>query len=254
VTISGGYRDWTGNTPKSDIGRMEHSTPETTSHAAREIKAVIFDYGQVLAYRAATEGFARMAEMFNVGVEPFIELWENSRGPYDRGDLTAEQYWLSLAAQTKSSIDQRQIETLREIEVDIWAHPIPDMLDWLRQLHAAGIKTALISNMPHDLIKYVRSNFDWMEIFAFKTFSAEVRLIKPDAEIYESTLKSLGISAKEALFIDDKEPNVAAARKLGMLGIQFRTVAQLRSELEKIGFPVLPVETHPMISSPAVAG
>src|SRR5271170_2813397 len=149
------------------------------------IRAVILDYGEVLARRPTAEEFERMAKMFNVSGEAFYKLWEASRGPYDRGDQTAEEYWSKFAAETNSSISSRQIEVLREVEVEIWAHPNPPMFDWVSHLRAAGIKTGLLSNMPWDLVKHVRANCQWMDDFSFKTLSAEVGMIKPDSAIYE---------------------------------------------------------------------
>jgi putative hydrolase of the HAD superfamily len=207
---------------------------------SRNISAVILDYGQVLVRCPTPEEFGRMAEMFNVSFELFLELWEASRGPYDRGDLTAEEYWLKLAAQTNSLIDSKQIEILREVEVEMWAHPNPGMFEWVSQMRAAGIKTGLLSNMPWDLVNHVRKNCEWMENFTFKTLSAEVNLIKPDPAIYQHTLHGLGVPAEEALFVDDREPNIHTARALGMHAIQFQSVAQLRDDLEAFGFPLLP--------------
>jgi len=219
------------------------------------ITAVILDYGKVLARSPTTQEFGRMAEMFNVSFESFYELWEESRGPYDRSDFTAEEYWQKLAAQTNTSLDGGQIEILRQVEVEIWSHTTSDMLNWANQLHAAGIKTALLSNMPWDLVKYVRAHFHWMENFSFKTFSAEVRLIKPDPAIYEHTLHGLGVAAAEALFVDDREINVEAARALGIRSIQFQSTAQLKKELEVLGFPILPavVESSSEVSSTAAS-
>jgi putative hydrolase of the HAD superfamily len=208
--------------------------------ALPNISAVILDYGQVLAYSATLDDFRRMAEIFNVSAETFFTLWEDTRGPYDRGDLTAEEYWLKLAAQANTSIDQKQIETLRKIEIESWIRLDQGMLEWVSRLRAAGIKTGLLSNMPWDLIEYLRANCEWLNDFFFKTFSAEVRVIKPDAAIYEHTLHGLGVSASEALFIDDREINIQAAHALGIHAIQFRSSAQLKSDLEALRFPVLP--------------
>jgi putative hydrolase of the HAD superfamily len=206
----------------------------------QNINAVILDYGQVLLRCPTPEEFGRMAKMFNVSFELFLELWEASRGPYDRGDLTAEEYWMKMAAQTNSLIDRKQIEILCEAEIEMWAHPNPGMFEWVSQLRSAGIRTGLLSNMPWDLVTHVRKNYGWMEDFTFKTLSAEVRLIKPDPAIYEYTLEGLGVSATETLFIDDREPNIRTARTLGMHAIQFQSVAQLRDDLEALGFAVLP--------------
>jgi FMN phosphatase YigB (HAD superfamily) len=68
-------------------------------------------------------------------------------------------------------------------------------------------------------------------------------LIKPDPAIYEHTLKGLDVSAAEALFLDDRIPNVEAARALGIHAIQFRSIAELKADLEALGFPLLPNST-----------
>jgi len=215
------------------------------------ISAVILDYGQVLAHSATREDFARMAKIINSSFEAFYTLWETTRDTYDRGDLTAEEYWLKLAAQANSSIDRSQIETLRSVEIEVWSHLDQGMLEWVSQLRAAGIKTGLLSNMPCDLVTYLRANCEWMENFVFKTFSSEVRLIKPDPAIYEHTLHGLGVSASESLFVDDREINIRAARALGMHAIQFRSIAQLKDDLEAMGFPMLPTVVESAVAGAA---
>src|SRR5258706_12826851 len=215
----------------------------TERNDSPNIKAVIFDYGLVLVRSPTREEFGRMAQVFNVSFELFYQLWESSRDLYDRGDISAEEYWLKLAARTKTSIDSGQIEFLRKAEVEIWSHPYPEMLDWVRQLQTSGIKTGVLSNMPLDLAAHVRTNGHWIETFDFKTLSAEVRLIKPDPAIYEHTLRGLGVAATEALFLDDREPNIRAAQVLGIHAIQFSSFGQLKNDLEALGFPVLPAGT-----------
>ena len=209
------------------------------------IKAVVLDYGLVLARCPTTEEFGRMSQLFNVSFELFYQLWEGSRNLYDRGDVTAEEYWRKLATQTNTSIDAAQIEFLRKVEVEIWSHPDPDMLDWVSQLHSAGIKTGLLSNMPLYLAAHVRKNCEWMDTFTLVTLSAEVRLIKPDPAIYKHTVHGLGVLAAETLFVDDRETNTRAAQMLGIHAIQFSTVAQLKKGLEELGFPMLPTAAEP---------
>ena len=232
---------------------QETPVPTQRRNGSHGITAVILDYGLVLARCPTVEEFGHLAEMFNVSFETFSELWEASRGPYDRGDLTADEYWLKLAAQTSSSLDREQIEMLRKIEVEIWAHPIPGMFDWVSQLRAAGFKTGLLSNMPWDLVNHVRTNCRWMENFTFKTLSAEVRLIKPDPAIYQHALNGLGVSAAETLFVDDRGPNIRAALALGMRAIQFLSIPQLKDGLEAMGFPLLPSGEESPASGSTVA-
>jgi putative hydrolase of the HAD superfamily len=231
---------------------MQNSTVFTDRHKdSPRIRAVILDYGQVLARSATREDFERMAKMFHMSFEVFYPLWESSRDIYDRGDLTPEEYWLKLAAQADTQIDHKQIEILRNIEIEIWGNVDQVMLDWVSQLRAAGLKTGLLSNMPRDLVTYLRANCAWIESFAFTTFSSEVGLIKPDPAIYEHTLHGLAVSASEALFVDDREINTRAAHVLGIHAIQFRSVAQLKSDLQVLGFPIRPADVETSAASAA---
>ncbi len=204
------------------------------------INAVILDYGEVLCHRASDEEFHRMAKLFGADEKSFRTLWEKNRGAFDRGDITAEAYWTAMAQDTGAGIDAEQLNKVHQWDIEMWANVNAQMVAWLRQLRRAAIKTALLSNMHPAMISHLRDNFDWLDLFDFKTFSAEVRLIKPDRAIYEHTLRGLGAKAEQTLFVDDREINLRAARELGIRALQFHSIGQLRAELEAMEFPVLP--------------
>jgi len=64
----------------------------------------------------------------------------------------------------------------------------------------------------------------------------------PDPSIYRHTLTELGTQPEETLFIDDKRPNVEAARALGIQAIEYSSVERLREELIARGLDgVLPL-------------
>jgi FMN phosphatase YigB (HAD superfamily) len=92
------------------------------------------------------------------------------------------------------------------------------------------------------MVQHARHAFQWLDGVTFTTFSAEVRLIKPDAAIYEHCLRGLDVAPSDTLFIDDREVNVAAAHAMGIHAVLFQSLAQLRSELQQAGFPVLPMD------------
>src|ERR1700704_3666252 len=107
---------------RADHRKMKNIPVSIERPGAPSISAVIFDYGQVLAHSATPEGFGRLAKILDSSFEAFYTLWQDTRDPYDRGDFTAEEYWLKFAAQVHSSIDRSQIEILRKVEVEIWCH------------------------------------------------------------------------------------------------------------------------------------
>lgn len=204
------------------------------------LKAVIFDYGEVLCHRPTPEENARLARFFEVGVEALPALWERNRGPYDRGDLTAEAYWSKLAEDAGIEMDPGKLEEICALDMAMWSNVNTAMVEWVHQLRSSGLKVGLLSNMHPDMVEHCRKQFRWLDNFDFVTFSGEVSLIKPDRAIYEHTLRGLGVIASEALFLDDREVNIEAARRLGIHAIRFCSLEQLRNDLTAAGFPILP--------------
>jgi putative hydrolase of the HAD superfamily len=208
------------------------------------LKAVIFDYGDVLCLAPTTEDINGSARILGISSESFGELWGRNRDLYDRGDLSAETYWSKLAEDAGKTLDASQLQGLNERDVTMWSRLNPDMVGWLSALSAAGMKTAILSNMHTGMVQHARRSFQWLDSVNFVTFSAEVRLIKPDPAIYEHCLRGLDVAPADALFIDDREVNVAAARAMGIDAVQFESLPQLRNELQQAGFPVLPLDAN----------
>ncbi|MDP4508675.1 HAD family hydrolase [Nonomuraea turcica] len=61
--------------------------------------------------------------------------------------------------------------------------------------------------------------------------SARVGVAKPDRRIYEIAAERAGVPAERCLFVDDRLPNVEAARALGMTGVHYRTIQDLAAVL-----------------------
>ena len=70
------------------------------------------------------------------------------------------------------------------------------------------------------------------EIFDVVVDSAFVGTRKPEPRIYELTLERLGVTAEQAVFIDDIEVNCDAARALGIRSVWFRSTDQAIAEIE----------------------
>ena len=206
------------------------------------LKAIIFDYGEVLCLPPTTEDIEGSARVLGISPDSFRELWGHNRDLYDRGDLSAETYWGKLAKDAGTTLDASQLQGLYERDVTMWSRLNPDMVGWLSALSAAGMKTAVLSNMHMGMVQHARRSFQWLDSVNFAIFSAEVRLIKPDPAIYEHCLRGLDVAPSDALFIDDREVNVAAARAMGIDAVQFKSLPQLRNELQQAGFPVLPLD------------
>lgn len=216
--------------------------PVNGTNDLSNVKAIIFDYGDVLCLRPTAEDIEGSARLLGVSADSFRELWARNRDLYDRGDLSAEAYWGKLAEDAGAPLGASQLQGLCERDVTMWSRLNPDMVGWLSALSSAGLKTAVLSNMHMAMVQHARHAFQWLDGVTFVTFSAEVRLIKPDPAIYEHCLRGLDVAASDALFIDDREVNVEAARAIGIHALLFQSLAQLRDELQQSKFPILPMD------------
>jgi 2-haloacid dehalogenase len=93
----------------------------------------------------------------------------------------------------------------------------------------------LLTNFAADTFEQAREIFPFLKKARGVTVSAHVRLIKPDAAIYDTHTKTFGLDPKATLFIDDSLPNVEAARAYGWNVIRYTYPDQLDTDLAKYG-------------------
>jgi len=205
-----------------------------------QFRAVILDYGAVLCHEPLPHEIEFMSGVFRMSPPEFLTLWAAHRGPYDRGDLSTPEYWAIVSREAGVGLTPELIDQLSHADKEMWSRVNTEMINWLSTLRPAGYQTALLSNMQFDMIAHMRANFPWLSHFDHQIFSAEVRTIKPDPAIYRHCLQRLGVEPHEAIFVDDREENVVAARSLGIIAFHFRSVPELRRDLESAGFRHLP--------------
>jgi len=201
---------------------------------------VILDYGGVISQSPDPEAIAMMAGVFAIPEEQFRHLYSATRPAYDRSDLDALKYWSGIAQAAGVEVSASQIAQLRQTDVAMWSKLRPTMLRWVQELRSVGVKTALLSNMHHDMVEKLRNDGGWTENFDCLTLSSVIRMAKPDAQIFWHCLQCLGVEPQVALFVDDREPNVRAAKALGLRGIVANSPEVLRNQLAAIGFMPLP--------------
>jgi len=197
------------------------------------IKAIIFDVGNVLIHFDAVRSARRFARQAKV---PFGKVWRHfftSRieKAYTRGEITTREFYRHAKRAFNSKVD---FATFSRLWNDIfWAnkgiHPILTRLSRRYPLY-------LISNTNALHFSHVRQRFP--EVFRHfrRTFPSHiVGRRKPDPRIYWRVLKTIRLQPQETIFIDDMPRFIEAARRIGMNGVRFRSNAQLRRELRRLG-------------------
>jgi putative hydrolase of the HAD superfamily len=194
---------------------------------------VIFDYGGVLAFHQTASDVERLAAIANLPIDVFERCYWADRGPYDKGLLTAEDYWGDIGRKAGHSFTAAQIRDLIDADIDSWTHFDSVMYRFVESLAAQGKRVAVLSNMPHELGESIKASAIGFKPFQHLTLSYEVRSIKPEPDIYRHCLDGIGTAAEETLFLDDRIENVRGAEQLGIHAIQFTSREEALPKLQE---------------------
>lgn len=154
----------------------------------------------------------------------------------DRGSLTEQEAGDLICAR----VPQRLHDAVRKL-VAFYDRPIlgfDGMYDLIAELKAKGYGVYLLSNASlsqHDYWPRLPES----RFFDGTLISADVKLVKPQPEIYLLLLQKFGLRAHECLFIDDAIINIEGAYYCGIDGIVFHgDVALLREQLREKGVKI----------------
>ena len=202
-----------------------------------KLRAVIFDYGNVICRPPTEQQLSEAAELCGLTVEEFVQAFWRKRREYDRG-TDARTYWLDIAESSGRVFDEALISEMMRREVDFWGRFDDRVLSWARDLRAAGLRTGILSNLPRTLGERLRAEAGFLDHFDQVTFSYELGVIKPEAAIYRHAIEGLGVEPAEALFLDDRPENVEGARAAGIHAEVFNSWEEfLESDCLRYGLP-----------------
>lgn len=103
---------------------------------------------------------------------------------------------------------------------DICMQPIQGAREFCRSLKAADFGVYVLSNASDKFYEYF-GKFLPLDFFDGVIVSSDIKLMKPDHEIFRYVMEKYELRKEECLFIDDSIANVDSARAFGMQAHQF---------------------------------
>jgi epoxide hydrolase-like predicted phosphatase len=203
------------------------------------VEAIVSDFGGVLtsplidsfasfqdshglSLETLGASMARVAEVD--GVNPLFEL--------ETGRLPEAEFLRKLSA-AASELTGRPVQMHGFGEQYFeHLHPNGPMIEHMRRLRERGYRMAICTNNVREWEALWRAKLPVDEIFEVVVDSAFVGVRKPDREIFEITLRELGVAPEAALLVDDIDVNCDAARGLGMRAVHFRSNEQAIAAIE----------------------
>jgi len=200
------------------------------------IRAIFWDVGGVLLTNAwdRTERTAAL-QHFCLDQEEFHDRHEMLVSSFERGKITLDEYLDRTVFYRSRSFTR---EAFRDFMFSL-SQPFPEVLDFARKLSDSGkYLMGTLNNESRELNNYRMEEFGLRKIFQLFVSSCFVGFRKPEHDIFRLALETTQIPAEACCFIDDRSLNVESATKMGMQALEMQSLAQLRSELEKLGVGV----------------
>lgn len=138
---------------------------------------------------------------------------------HDLGDFSFDEiitYFSKLEGVTSTEDEIRK-------EIDGYLRLDEKLADLILKLKSSGFKTMLLSNADSKYFeeKIYKCYPQFKSLFNEIVISSDVKMIKPNKDIYLYALEKIKSKPKECLFIDDSRSNVDAAIELGINGFLY---------------------------------
>lgn len=188
----------------------------------KRIKNIVFDLGGVLVdhdRQASEKAFVELG----FDVETILDKSAGVRGlltGLEMGENSPEEFYDFIIKQSSQKVTPEQID----YALNQFLQGIPNYkLDMVRELKEQ-YNIFMLSNTNIIMYPYIVDEFFTQQGLTVDDYfdrvylSYEMKLMKPDEQIYQMMLSDSGAVAAETLFIDDLEQNVRAAERLGIYG------------------------------------
>jgi FMN phosphatase YigB (HAD superfamily) len=179
------------------------------------IKNLIFDFGDVFINLDKSGAIQHALNLF--GIESFSEELIGCNEQFEKGDISSADFIEFYQNKFPHCNHDDIVFAWNFILKDFPTH----RLAFLNDLKSQGsYRLFLLSNTNEIHIDFIKNKYDFFEDFksCFDQFylSHEVRMRKPNREIFELVLQENRLDPKECLFIDDTKENTDSADLLGI--------------------------------------
>jgi len=196
--------------------------------------AILFDVGGVLL----TDGWdhaerAAAVAQFGLDAQAFEAKHATVVAPWECGEIDLHQYLAAVVFYEPRRFSQEKFFTFMLTQSKM----LPDgALAILAELAASNpCMVGALNNESRETNEYRFSQFGLRRYFKLAFSSCYLGLRKPEPAMYRRALDILGCPPDRALFIDDREENVAGGLAVGMKAIRFTGADALRAELKSLG-------------------
>jgi putative hydrolase of the HAD superfamily len=220
----------------------EPAQRDPTPEGARDIRAVLFDFGGVIlsspidgfrAYEREAQLPAGFLQRINM-IDPDSNAW----ACMERGELDEDTFHTRFQAEGRA---QGFTFDSRAVLAQISGKLRPDMVAVVRNLRTRYRVACLTNNMRIRFGPAMAGSSqaaseiaEVMALFEHVVESCKIGARKPEPRFYARACEIIGVAPEHCVFLDDLGINLKPARALGMTTIKVGDPAQAIADLEAV--------------------
>ena len=198
------------------------------------IRAVLFDFGGVLAEEGFREGLKAIARKNGLDPQGFYKI--SADLVYQTGYITRKcaehSYWNAVRKKTGVKGDDQEFreEILKRFKLR------RRMIAVVEKIKSSGLIVAILSDQT-DWLDELDQRIPFHHHFDYVFNSFHLGKTKRDPSIFRDVCDLLDLRPEEILFVDDNLDNVKRAKIQGLRTIHFRGAREFQIEIKKLVEP-----------------
>jgi putative hydrolase of the HAD superfamily len=202
-----------------------------TSLLAAEPRAVVFDYGGVLAFsdRRIVDQF--VCESLNLTTHELKCSAAQERRKAIKKGVPQSDFWQEYAKARGIVLSDDWKKTFNQILEGSLGINF-EMFNLIDELKRREIVVGLLSNIGK-VSAHTINQFGYYSSFDHCLLSCEMGVEKPNPRAYQILVEKIGIPPSDIVFFDDLPRNIDAAKKVGLDAVLFESAEQVREVLKQ---------------------
>lgn len=205
------------------------------------INTIIYDLGGVVVYENQDLWKSIFSDLLNTANTTKIDLetLKSHLVRYKSDIQTGKMKLYDFYQKVLNSVQENNINPKELLQIHLFSYIKhsgkydKDMLKLISHLRKKYCVICFTNTEPEiATLNKKRGLFDYFER-AF--ISSKMGLKKPDLKSYRKVLNELRIKPQQAIFVDNDQNNVKAAKKIGVNGIVYQDINHLKREFISLG-------------------
>ncbi len=199
------------------------------------IKTIFFDIGGVLIdinFRKTSQYISDCTDLSVNQIENSFPHEEHNK--YEKGLISDHEWFLAYKESLPQPCCLKESDFWRSWKILLGKET--KVLNIMKKLKVNYSIWLLSNTNPKHINDEIDKKYKFPKIVDGSIYSFDIGFRKPEKEIYIRAANIVDLNPEECLFIDDLSENIEAAKKVGFLGIHFKSYSQLKNHLLDKGF------------------